>query len=361
MYNIEQMKNRLESPVVTDQDLVNFVQNPGQVPSYLALAELQRRKDIRQSAPVNQGPQDPVAQQLIQEVKNADTSMYTPHGIAGLQTAGANVTPPVPMQDPMMMADSGVANLPVDPGMFQEQNFAQGGIVAFADGSKKPIESKSVSELTADELNALDPTQLKRLQQIQGDRERLKRLGKGALGAVTIPAQVPLYGLEVGANAVGIPRLGKALGIYDPDVSSVSIPRIGLSDIFSPIDTSKEALLKQTRQPTATELAVSNEKKLQEDVQKAAPPEQFTSTEKTPQDYYKEFLDQSGTSGTNPFNVPKMTYDKNRFLGDLEDETGLAEKGMERYSTMYVIQRSMLSNTLLTSCSLPLNFFKSLS
>jgi hypothetical protein len=121
MYNIEQMKNRLESPVVTDQDLVNFVQNPGQVPSYLALAELQRRKDIRQSAPVSQGPQAPVAQQVIQEVSN--------QGINSLPPQDGNVPP-------MMMADSGVANLPVDPGMFQEQNFSGGGIVAFNEGGE---------------------------------------------------------------------------------------------------------------------------------------------------------------------------------------------------------------------------------
>jgi hypothetical protein len=129
MYNIEQMKNRLESPVVTDQDLVNFVQNPGQVPSYLALAELQRRKDIRQSAPVNQGPQAPVAQQLIQEVSN--------QGINALPPQDGDVSP-------MMMADSGVANLPVDPGMFQEQSFAGGGIVAFDEGGGVNYDDGSV-------------------------------------------------------------------------------------------------------------------------------------------------------------------------------------------------------------------------
>ena len=129
MYNIEQMKNRLESPVVTDNDLVNFVQNPGQVPSYLALAELQRRKDIRQSAPVNQGPQAPVAQQLIQEVSN--------QGINALPPQDGDVSP-------MMMADSGVANLPVDPGMFQEQSFAGGGIVAFDEGGGVNYDDGSV-------------------------------------------------------------------------------------------------------------------------------------------------------------------------------------------------------------------------
>ena len=46
MANIIQIQDDLKN--VSDQDLVNFVKRPtGQVPSYLALGEIKRRKETR--------------------------------------------------------------------------------------------------------------------------------------------------------------------------------------------------------------------------------------------------------------------------------------------------------------------------
>lgn len=95
--NIVKLQNDLRS--VPDNALIGYVQNPqGQVPSYLALAELNRRKEIRDSAPAQQAqaPTQSIADQMVGE---------------------------------------GVAALPLrDDQMFSEQAMATGGIVSFADG-----------------------------------------------------------------------------------------------------------------------------------------------------------------------------------------------------------------------------------
>ena len=97
--NIMKLQSQLQQ--VPDNALIGYVQNPdGQVPSYLALAELSRRKEIRKStAPQEQAPTQSVAEQAVAEAAP---------GIAG-----------IPMQDPTM---------------FSEQSMAAGGIVAFDDG-----------------------------------------------------------------------------------------------------------------------------------------------------------------------------------------------------------------------------------
>ena len=84
---------------VPDQALIDYVQNPkGEVPSYLALAELSRRKEIRKGA--------------------------APKQAVPTQTVAAQVAQPEP----------GVAALPIPQDMFEEKSMAAGGIVAFADG-----------------------------------------------------------------------------------------------------------------------------------------------------------------------------------------------------------------------------------
>ena len=101
--NIIKLQNMLRG--VPDDALINYVQNPqGEVPSYLALSELQRRKDTRAKYQAEQAPESSVAEDLAAPL-------------------------PAPQAQPQ-----GVASLPVDEGMYQEQNFVGGGIVAFEDG-----------------------------------------------------------------------------------------------------------------------------------------------------------------------------------------------------------------------------------
>ncbi len=113
--NIIKLQNMLRG--VADEALIGYVQNPqGEVPSYLALSELQRRKDTRAKYQAEQAPETSVAEDLGQE------TMPDQGGLAML--AG---------QPQMQMEDQGVAGL--DTGdMYDEENFAGGGIVAFAPG-----------------------------------------------------------------------------------------------------------------------------------------------------------------------------------------------------------------------------------
>jgi hypothetical protein len=93
--------NRLQAQLqrVPDQALIGYVQNPdGQVPSFLALAELTRRKQIR-NAGQEQGQQAPT--QTVAEQTVAETA-------------------------------PGIAQLPVPDTMFNEESYANGGIVSFA-------------------------------------------------------------------------------------------------------------------------------------------------------------------------------------------------------------------------------------
>ena len=114
--NIIKLQNELRG--VPDDALIGYVQNPtGHVPSYLALSELQRRKDMREKYQAQQAPQSSVADDLEQE------AMPNQGGLAMLAS-----------QPQMQMEDQGVAGLPVDDTMYQEDSFASGGIVAFAPG-----------------------------------------------------------------------------------------------------------------------------------------------------------------------------------------------------------------------------------
>ena len=103
---------------VPDESLIGYVQNPqGEVPSYLALSELQRRKDTREKYQAQQTPESSVAEDITQEAQ--------PSGLAMLAKN------PTPQGAPM---SQGVADLPVDDSMYQEDSFAAGGIVAFQKG-----------------------------------------------------------------------------------------------------------------------------------------------------------------------------------------------------------------------------------
>jgi hypothetical protein len=110
--NIIKLQDELKG--VPDNALVGYVQNPtGQVPTYLALGELQRRKSMREKFQQQQAPQTTVAEDLAAPPPPKNTEAMPPQ------------QPPVEEQ--------GVASLPTGD-MYNEQNFETGGIVAFAKG-----------------------------------------------------------------------------------------------------------------------------------------------------------------------------------------------------------------------------------
>jgi hypothetical protein len=112
--NIVKLQNELKG--VPDDALIGYVQNPtGTVPSYLALSELQRRKEMREKYQAAQPEKTTVAEDLAAPPQ--------PQGIAAMQQ---------PAQAPV--AEPGLAGLPVPDQMFSGQGMAAGGIVAFDDG-----------------------------------------------------------------------------------------------------------------------------------------------------------------------------------------------------------------------------------
>jgi hypothetical protein len=125
-YNPIKLQNDLR--LIPTATLIQYVQgmNP-EVPSYMALGVLKERKEMeaKYEAENQKAPESSVAEDLTQ----------APQG--GLQMLAGNPmgnqAQQMPQGAPTMPADQGVASL--DTGdMFNEQNFAGGGIVAFDDG-----------------------------------------------------------------------------------------------------------------------------------------------------------------------------------------------------------------------------------
>ena len=117
---------------ISDNDVINYYHNPTpDVPMFLSLSELQRRKRVRESYEANKPEEKSVAEKLVEEVQPQMA------GVVGLPEAQpmmqAMAPPPeMPMQQ---MAQGGLAEL--DTGdMFDEANYASGGIVAFDDGGE---------------------------------------------------------------------------------------------------------------------------------------------------------------------------------------------------------------------------------
>lgn len=134
--NIIQLQDDLKN--LPDQVLVNYAQNPtgtmqgiaGYAPSYLVLAELQRRKDMRERYQADKQPEPSVAEQLIEEAKAQGLASMLPQGMP-MPEQGVGAPQPQPEMTPDMLAQKGVGSLPA-PNV--GKNYAGGGIVAFADG-----------------------------------------------------------------------------------------------------------------------------------------------------------------------------------------------------------------------------------
>ena len=77
--NIIKLQNMLRG--APDEALINYVQNPqGEVPSYLALSELQRRKDTRAKYQAQQAPESSVAEDLGQKEMPDQGGLAMPAG-----------------------------------------------------------------------------------------------------------------------------------------------------------------------------------------------------------------------------------------------------------------------------------------
>ena len=158
--NLIQITEQLKNPAVSVQQLMQYANNSNpEVPSYVALAEMQRRQSI-QSPP--QPPQQTVKDQLGAQLMGLPAAPGAPQQPApGAPAPGAapqqspqpptqQASQPAPEQVPMPqpkealpmqpgmqpgMAGGGLATIPLN----MHHDFAAGGIIAFADGGFQDI------------------------------------------------------------------------------------------------------------------------------------------------------------------------------------------------------------------------------
>ena len=129
--NIIQIQDRLKG--MPKEAIIQYVQNPtGEVPTYLALGELERRKTMENKYSAMKVQPASIAEQIVQE--------NMPMGLASMPTqdvmppqSGVGAPQPQPQPTPDMMASSGIGALPAGN---IGQNYAGGGIVAFEEGGE---------------------------------------------------------------------------------------------------------------------------------------------------------------------------------------------------------------------------------
>jgi hypothetical protein len=153
MYNLIQIQDAIKG--LPTNEVMKYVNgtNPN-VPSYLALGELNRRKQLQDTASEFYGEPSTVKDQITGSLTGAPQGVNptaAPQGInpvaAPPQMNPAAVPPQLAVQQPVpvnptaapqsqmppnMMARGGLTSLPV--GMFKRSNYAGGGIVAFTGG-----------------------------------------------------------------------------------------------------------------------------------------------------------------------------------------------------------------------------------
>ena len=130
--NIIQIQDRLKG--LPEDALVNYVKEPmGEVPIYLALGELQRRKDMKERFQASQADKPSVAEQLVAETQPMGiASMMGPQKMMPV-TQGVGAPQPTPEIDPRQLAASGIAANP-QSAVGGTAMMAEGGIVGYQEG-----------------------------------------------------------------------------------------------------------------------------------------------------------------------------------------------------------------------------------
>ena len=117
---------------------------------------------------------------------------------------------------------------------------------------QQSISSRPTAALSQYEFQSLPPAERLRRLQIENDQRRINELtaaaGKIPAAAADIfsfPITAGARFIEGAANLVGIPRAGRALGIYGPDVTSVTVP--GAASLTPMYDVARR--VEQANQP----------------------------------------------------------------------------------------------------------------
>ena len=157
MLNLVQVQEKLKDmPLNVVMGYANGA-NP-QVPPYIALGELNRRKQMEISAASQQqnageAPtvKDQTEQQLGLMSLQKQRAEQAQQGIA--QQASAQPTIPPQQGEPQQMAGGGITRLPMRSDMFHKNAYAMGGIVAFQNNEDQPVSPDMPSEQEAKDFD----------------------------------------------------------------------------------------------------------------------------------------------------------------------------------------------------------------
>lgn len=241
--NLIEIQSALQDPTrVTMQDLFKYANgmNP-QVPSFLALMELNRRKQIEQTAMESERPQGTVKDQTIAALLGRQQPMANPtlppQG-ASLGASPPNMVNPTampkqvmpgqapqqvnPAAQPMRAASGGLMAIPVN-NMFKAKNYASGGIVAFKDGGNtdsRYVEDSPGHYVLREEM-ARPPRETYRLgdQDIQGPRSHEEILA-GLPGIAPLQATRPAD-MTIEQAAARRKEIQKAAGVSEDPYAEV--------------------------------------------------------------------------------------------------------------------------------------------
>ena len=251
MFNLIETQQALKGLPLPDVMKYANGNNPT-VPSYLALSELQRRKQIEDTSAAFYG-QPPTVKEQIESGLTA-----LPQGQVNPTQAPQGVNPtamppqlapspnmPPPMANPTaapagvqpnaapprMMAEGGLSNLPL-PHMFRQTSYADGGIVYFDEGTgDKTVEEARKEQLASDRGALIN---------------NLKKFGAASMDVLTLPGR----GLLGAVNSAVI-RPARAITGADIPYIAGDHPEIldSMTPFYDQIRKAEEAKAKQDAKP----------------------------------------------------------------------------------------------------------------
>ena len=162
MFNLVEVQTALQSPSVQLADLMKYANgSSAEVPAYLALGELNRRKQLEATnTAFNATP--PTVKDQLTNAPPAVNPTAAPTGIAPtgappavnpvaapprMNVAAAPANQVNPIAPPQMAAEGGLLSIPT-PHMFKQESYANGGIVAFSGTDDSFVDPKLVGRPT---------------------------------------------------------------------------------------------------------------------------------------------------------------------------------------------------------------------
>jgi hypothetical protein len=219
--NLVQVQENLKDLEI--EDIMNYANgmNPD-VPPYLALAEMNRRKRVAQKTA--EAPQGSIKENLEQQMGVMQMQAAKQRQMAQqMAQQGAQAEMPVPpgVPEPQMQAmpeDSGVATLPIE-----EMNFGSGGIVAFA--------NKEGKQLVEDEDRAMQDLQTEIEYRARAERQkRLEADRAKNMAIVNETSERPA--MQNDPRLVGTTPPAETLGTLPPPLRNV--PPGGIANVVPP-------------------------------------------------------------------------------------------------------------------------------